>query len=226
MAKEAYYFSHDSNAQDDPKCMLLIDQLGMEGYGIFWALIEKLRNETNYTLPLNITGSYAKRWGTSKEKVDTVIKKYDLFSIEDDKFFSLRLKRSMEIKSTKARESALKRWENANALQTHSEGNANGMRKDAIKRKENKRKESKIIVPELPEFLEHGKELCLKANLNYESLKFSIEQKYNSWVSNGWQDGHNKKIKNWKSKLGNTLPHLKEIYKPIPKQQGIPKNHY
>ena len=33
MKKDAYYFSHDSNAQDDPKCMLLIDQLGMEGYG-------------------------------------------------------------------------------------------------------------------------------------------------------------------------------------------------
>ena len=33
--KDAYYFSHDANAQDDPKCMLLIDQMGLEGYGIF-----------------------------------------------------------------------------------------------------------------------------------------------------------------------------------------------
>lgn len=34
MSKDAYYFTHDSNAKDDPKCALLIDQLGMEGYGI------------------------------------------------------------------------------------------------------------------------------------------------------------------------------------------------
>ena len=61
MKKDAYYFSHDANAQDDPKCMVLIDQLGMEGYGIFWALIEKLRNESNYKLPLAIVGSLATR---------------------------------------------------------------------------------------------------------------------------------------------------------------------
>ena len=42
MSKDAYYFSHDSNAKDDPKCMVLIDQLGLEGYGIFWVLIETL----------------------------------------------------------------------------------------------------------------------------------------------------------------------------------------
>ena len=72
--KDAYYFSHDSNAQDDPKCMILIDQLGMEGYGIFWALIERLRNEKDYTLPINLANAFAKRWQTSKEKVEAVIK--------------------------------------------------------------------------------------------------------------------------------------------------------
>jgi len=49
MAKDAYYFSHDSNSQDDPKCMILIDQLGMEGYGIFWACVEKM-HETNMSI--------------------------------------------------------------------------------------------------------------------------------------------------------------------------------
>ena len=34
--KDAYYFSHYSNAKDDFKCMLLIEELGLEGYGIFW----------------------------------------------------------------------------------------------------------------------------------------------------------------------------------------------
>lgn len=145
MKKEAYYFSHDANAQDDPKCMLLIDQMGMEGYGIFWGLIEKLRSEASYKLPLSVTGSFAKRWGTSKEKVDTVINNYGLFTIEEQQFFSLRLLNSMNIKSEKARLSASYRWNNANALQSDSGSNANDMRNDAIKvkkRKENKERRS------------------------------------------------------------------------------------
>lgn len=141
MPKEAYYFSHDANAQDDPKCMLLIDQMGMEGYGIFWALIERLRNETTYTLPLCICNALAKRWGTSREKIETVIKNYGLFILENDHFFSNRLKESMNLKSEKARLSASYRWNNANALQTNTGGSANGMQKDANKRK--KRKEKK-----------------------------------------------------------------------------------
>jgi hypothetical protein len=157
MKKDAYYFSHDANAQDDPKCMVLIDQLGMEGYGIFWALIEKLRNESNYKLPLAIVGSLARRWGTSKEKVETVITKYDLFVLEGAHFFSLRLLRSMEEKSEKARISANSRWHpeaqppskptNYNAhdaigMQSHTDA----MQNDAIKVKERKVKESKILA--------------------------------------------------------------------------------
>jgi Domain of unknown function (DUF4373) len=141
--KDAYYFSHDANAQDDPKCMLLIDQMGMEGYGIFWALIERLRAEKDYTLPLNICNAFAKRWGTSREKVETVIKSYGLFLVENEKFFSQRLQNSMIEKSEKARQSANYRWQNANALLLDSGGNANGMRNDANKGKEKKEKEKK-----------------------------------------------------------------------------------
>lgn len=141
MKKDAYYFSHDANAQDDPKCMLLIDQMGMEGYGIFWSLIERLRAEKDYELPFIMAGPFAKRWGTSREKVETVIKNYGLFCVHKDKFFSLRLKNSMIEKSEKARLSASYRWCNSNALRTDNDGNANGMRKDAIKGKERKGKE-------------------------------------------------------------------------------------
>jgi hypothetical protein len=145
MPKEAYYFSHDANAQDDPKCMLLIDQMGMEGYGIFWALIERLRNETNYILPLNICNALAKRWGTSREKIETVIKNYGLFILENEHFFSNRLKDSMNLKSEKARISASYRWGNANALQLNGDRNADGMQKNAIKGKKSKRKEKKGV---------------------------------------------------------------------------------
>ncbi|MFR4036304.1 MAG: Lin1244/Lin1753 domain-containing protein [Butyricimonas faecalis] len=57
MSKDAYYFTHDSNAKDDPKCALLIDQLGMEGYGIYWMLIEVLRDQPDYKYPLALLPS-------------------------------------------------------------------------------------------------------------------------------------------------------------------------
>lgn len=141
--KEAYYFSHDSNSQDDPKCMILIDQLGMEGYGIFWALIERLRNEKEYFLPISIISALAKRWCTSKEKVESVIKNYKLFSVENDIFFSVRLKESMELKSSKARESISKRWENTTVLRLNNERNTNDIRNDTSKVKESKGKKRK-----------------------------------------------------------------------------------
>jgi len=53
------------------------------------------------------------------------------------------------------------------------------------------------------EFLEYAK--SKKSDVNIESLKF----KYDAWVENGWKDGNDNKIKNWKSKLLQTLPYIK-----------------
>ena len=85
--KDAYYFSHDSNAKDDPKCMLLIDQLGLEGYGIFWVLIETLRDQPDYKYPLKLVPILAKRFNTSAEKMLLVVQKYDLFQFNGQDFF-------------------------------------------------------------------------------------------------------------------------------------------
>ncbi len=133
--KDAYYFSHDANSQDDPKCMHLIQKLGMEGYGIFWALIEKLRSEADYTLPYNILPLFANRWGTSQEKVETVVNNFNLFVVQKDFFFSLRLKRSMEEKTAKALYSLSYRSYNTNVQQSNNARNTTDIRKDTIKGK-------------------------------------------------------------------------------------------
>lgn len=86
-SKDAYYFKHDSNAKDDPKCILLIEELGLEGYGIFWVLIETLRDEEDFRAPLRIVPALARRYNTSAEKVKAVIRRYDLFIIEENEFF-------------------------------------------------------------------------------------------------------------------------------------------
>lgn len=97
MAESAYWFRHDTNAKDDHKIMLLIDQLGLEGYGIYWVLIETLREQNEYKYPLAMLPILAKRYCSSAEKFKTVVTQYQLFDVfEDDTFASLSLLRRME----------------------------------------------------------------------------------------------------------------------------------
>jgi len=68
------------------------------------------------------------------------------------------------------------------------------------------------IVNELV-FIEYCKEILKE---KFAPLEFSLKAKYESWVSNGWKDGHDNIIKNWKSKIKNTIPYLKPEYnKPV-----------
>lgn len=96
MDKDSFYFSHDCDARDDPKCMLLIEQLGLEGYGIFWVLIELLRQQPDYQYPVELIPVIARRYNTSTEKVKTVVENYGLFHKEDGYFWSASLLRRME----------------------------------------------------------------------------------------------------------------------------------
>ena len=42
--KDTFYFPHDYNSRTDEKIKLLIRKHGIEGYGIFWAIVEDLYN--------------------------------------------------------------------------------------------------------------------------------------------------------------------------------------
>ena len=58
-------------------------------------------------------------------------------------------------------------------------------------------------IPEFNEFLEYA--IIKKPNIDKEALR----NKYDAWIENDWKDGNDKEIKNWKSKLNNTLPYIK-----------------
>ncbi|MFX4277338.1 DUF4373 domain-containing protein [Aliarcobacter butzleri] len=95
--KETCYFSHHANAKDDFKVMLLIEELGLEGYGIFWVLIETLREQQNYKYPLKLLSVLARKYNTTLAKLEVVVRNYHLFIIEDDCFFySNSLNRRMQ----------------------------------------------------------------------------------------------------------------------------------
>jgi len=106
--KDAYYFSHDSNAKDDFKCMLLIEELGLEGYGIFWVLVETLREQENFKYPLKLLSSLARKYNTTVAKMEVVVRNYSLFTVEDETFFfSNSLNKRMELMNKKREQAKL-----------------------------------------------------------------------------------------------------------------------
>ena len=141
MSKDAYYFTHDSNAKDDPKCALLIDQLGMEGYGIYWMLIEVLRDQPDYKYPLALLPSLARKYNTTPpQKIEAVVRGYQLFAVEGGVVFmsetlvkrmcaweenktrrSLAAKKAIESRWNKVKELPLKYERNTNVLQSNYE---------------------------------------------------------------------------------------------------------
>ena len=70
--------------------------------------------------------------------------------------------------------------------------------------KNDKKEKKEIYIPELAEFLSFAIQEC--SNINHDDIK----HKYKSWVLNEWKDGNDKPIKNWKTKLLNTIPHLRK----------------
>lgn len=164
MAKETFYFSHDYGARNDPKLIKVLMRLGQEGKGVFWDLIEMLY-EQDGKLMLSECESYAFALRTNCDVIESLISEFGLFE-KDDVFFwsssvNVRLNKRNE-KSKKAKDSANERWlkaknkeNDANALQTQSDSNANKVKESKIK--ESKEEENKVnnnsllVVAPLPE---------------------------------------------------------------------------
>lgn len=155
MIKDAYWFSHDSNARNDNKLLALRLKYDWKGYGLFWAIVEKLREATDYVCvkDYNLI-AYDLRVDASIIK--SIIEDFGLFVFTDcgKYFYSERLMRSMdkkEEKSTKAKLSVKNRWDkfrenkakefenDTEVIRTYNESNT-------IKVKESKVKEKKESV--------------------------------------------------------------------------------
>jgi hypothetical protein len=171
------------------------------GYGIYWAIVEDLYQNAN-ALPTDYEG-IAFDIRSDSETVKSIVNDFDLFKVEADLFGSLSVQRRLderEQKSTKARNSAYKRWNvDANALPPQSEGNA--IKGKERKGKDIKEKEKRRVPPPPPiesviaYFIENGyTEDSARRAWNY----------YNASLADGgnvWKDRDGKPIKNWKMKM-------------------------
>ena len=133
MSKDAFYFPHDSNARHDPKILKMRTPYKMEGFGVYWATIEMMREQEGYLLPIDQESidAYAQDFNIDskllKQFYDDCTKKYNLFQSDGIFLWSESLIRRMakfDEKSFQAKEAANKRWGN---IPPQSERNTDAM---------------------------------------------------------------------------------------------------
>ncbi len=75
------------------------------------------------------------------------------------------------------------------------------------KEKEKPKENPKVVNSNIPSFEEFS-QLAKTLPKYHPELDISIEGKYEEWISNGWKNGYNKPIINWKASLKNTWPFM------------------
>lgn len=137
------YFSHDSNARNSTELVQIRMEHGNEGYAIFFMILERLRDETDYTSVTDYN-AIAFDLRTSSKIVKSVVEDFGLFAFTNDgkRFYSESFCDRMKIKDEKSKKrseagkkGAESRWRG------DKNGNAMAMPKETIARKV---KESKV----------------------------------------------------------------------------------
>lgn len=82
--KNDQYFPFEANMFDDDRLCKLIEEMGMEGVGIYVGLLAELRRRDNYRCNMQSIPRIARNMRTSISKLLTVIIDYDLFLLEGD----------------------------------------------------------------------------------------------------------------------------------------------
>jgi hypothetical protein len=97
--KDAYYFSHDSGAHKDPKIIQLRTIHGWAGYGIFWAIIETLRDQSKWKWEATLKQGLSIAIGGDEKQISSVIETLlELKLLEEEKgyIFAPSLTRRMK----------------------------------------------------------------------------------------------------------------------------------
>ena len=149
---DAYYFSHDSNALTDQKILAMRCDYGLEGYGLYWAIIEMLRNEGTYKLPLdkNTYRAIKMQTGTTidiERFISDGINEYigasnnGLFNSDGNYFWSESLLQRMEkVETTREKRSEAgkkgmkNRWQKNNKKTNYSKIKIKGYKKNITKK--------------------------------------------------------------------------------------------
>ena len=89
--KKDQYIPHEVSMRNTTEVMNLIEKEGMAGYGIYWAIMEYLRTQDDYTGDVRVLRTLARQLKTKLCKVESVLHNYGLFTLTDFTFRSIKL---------------------------------------------------------------------------------------------------------------------------------------
>lgn len=98
-----------------------------------------------------------------------------------------------------------KREGNTRETQGKHEGNAKGIQHN--KGNKDNKGNNNINISE-SEFLKYGETLCEELKKDFTRYEFGIKSKFVLWSDNDWIDGNGNQIKNWKTKLRNSMKYI------------------
>jgi hypothetical protein len=236
MEKEAFYFPHFCNARHDRKIRRLRKELGTEGYGIYFMLLETLREQQDLMYPLEDLDLLAEEFNVSEAKVRVAICNYGLFEIdEEQKFFSPKMLvylepyfKMKEQRKIAGQKSADKR--KSLEISTTVQQPFNDRSTKESKGKESKEKESKVneikeeyslvemLSPyiadlgiEYTNFYSYWSEKNNKGKERWQVEKFfDISRRINTWLTNANKFSNNG---NTTEKLGTSAARMEALRK-------------
>ena len=94
--KKDQYIPHEVSMRTTSEVMKLIEEEGMTGYGIYWALMEYLRVQDNYVGDIGAMKYLSRQLKTSIDRLMRILKNYGLFEVADFTFQSRKLNSVMK----------------------------------------------------------------------------------------------------------------------------------
>lgn len=211
MIKDTFYFSHDYNSRQDEKIAFYLSKTGLEGYGVYWLLIELMHQTNDGKLTIAFIEGIA-----YNERVDiSVLKKcYNvaidcgLFVCDDVKFWSERVIRNKENlnsyrekKSIAGKKGMEKRWgknnsditEDNTTITNDNKGKESKVNKIKVNKSIEKKTKNIFLPPSLPEVIEYFKENGFPEVL--------AKRAFNHYAVADWYDTKGEPVRNWKQKM-------------------------
>ena len=196
MSKDAYYFSHDSNAHKDPRTLKLRAIHGWKGYGVYWAVIETLREQSDYVWSSDDIELISYSISGGDESITEIVKtliEVGLLVDDGEHIYSESLLRRM----AKANE---KREKLAEA------GRRGGIAKASLKQGQSK----SVAIKGKERKLKKGKETNEPPITLSETVEYFTDNGYRSdiaksayhhYADNDWKDANDRPVKNIKNKF-------------------------
>ena len=158
--KDAFWFKHDSNAARDPKILEMKSIYGFEGYGLFWHIVEYLREQEGYKLKISEKYGFKPLAGVIgfqdldrlTEFINDCVNEFELLELKGGYLYSNSLINRMKKWETNKANGAKggrpknpnktqikpKRNQTDNPIETSDETESKPLRRDKIREEENR----------------------------------------------------------------------------------------